>query len=154
MTEDPLREVTDVSHITAALRRSGVLGDARVRNVTVESSRPTIVSRIIRLRLEYDGPAPDAPTRLVLKTGLPRSDGSIGATGRREVAFYTEIAPTAPGRIIPRCFDANWDPDTGTWYILLEDLTETHALPTEWPLPPTAAQCEIILAARARFHAA
>jgi hypothetical protein len=154
MTEDPLREVTDAGHITAALRRSGVLGDARVRNVTVESSRPTIVSRIIRLRLEYDGPAPDAPTTLVLKTGLPQSDGGIGATGRREVAFYTEIAPTVPGRIIPRCFGANWDPDTGTWHILLEDLTETHALPTEWPLPPTAAQCEIILAARARFHAA
>ena len=38
MTEDPLREVTDAGHITAALRRSGVLGDARVRNVTVESS--------------------------------------------------------------------------------------------------------------------
>ena len=51
-------------HRADALRRSGALGDARVRDVVVESSRATIVSQIIRLRLFYDGAAATHPGRL------------------------------------------------------------------------------------------
>jgi hypothetical protein len=51
-------------------------------------------------RLTYEGGA-DAPKTLILKTGDPaRADGSWNA-GRREVAFYSEVAsameePPAP----------------------------------------------------------
>jgi hypothetical protein len=37
---------------------------------------------------------------------------------------------------------------------LLEDLADSHFVLTKWPLPPTMAQCEEILRALARFHAA
>jgi hypothetical protein len=33
-------------------------------------------------------------------------------------------------------------------------LTDTHFIATAWPLPPTMEQCETIVRARARFHAA
>jgi hypothetical protein len=54
MTNDPLPEAAKADRLTDALRRAGVLGDAYVREVTVESSRATILSRITRLRLAYD----------------------------------------------------------------------------------------------------
>jgi thiamine kinase-like enzyme len=44
--------------------------------------------------------------------------------------------------------------DTSAWHLLLEDLTDSHFIATQWPLPPTLEQCESIVQAQARFHAA
>jgi hypothetical protein len=59
-----------------------------------------------------------------------------------------------PPGIVPRCFAAHWDDDTGTWHLLLEDLTDSHAVATRWPLPPDFPQCEAIVRTRARCQAA
>jgi hypothetical protein len=159
MTPEPLPLAADAKHLTEALRRCGALGDGRVRDVVVESSRPTLLSRITRLRVTYDG-AVDAPGSLVLKTGLPDRAGDILDSdrreldsGRREVEFYTQVAGVTSARIVPRCFDAFWDQDTKGWHILLEDLTDSHVIVTTWPLPPTTEQCERILHTLARLHA-
>ena len=100
MTTEPLPEVAAAEHLTAALRRAGALGDGRVASVAVESSRATILSRIIRLRLGYEGAAAGAPASLILKLGLlDRADGNTG--GRHEVAFYNEVAPASPAGLVP-----------------------------------------------------
>jgi hypothetical protein len=130
------------------------IDDAHVSDVVVESTRDTILSRIIRLRLSYQG-APDAPRSLILKTARPERKGIGGGEGgKQEVAFYNQIAPAMATAPVPRCFDAQWDGETKAWHILLEDLNESHLVPTVWPMPPTMAQCESIMRARARFHAA
>ena len=36
---------------------------------------------------------------------------------------------------------------------MLEDQTDFHIIATTWPLPPTIEQCQLIVRARARFHA-
>jgi Ecdysteroid kinase-like family len=54
---------------------------------------------------------------------------------------------------LPACFEAARDDDAKTWHLLLEDLTDSHMIVTEWPLPPTVEQCERIIDAYARFHA-
>ena len=154
MPAEPPPKVIDPDYLTGVLHRSGVQGDARVRTVVVESSRPTILSRIDRLRLEYAGAAADAPGSIILKTGLHANSGEAWNSGRQEVAFYTHVAPTLSTGLVPRCFDADWNADTHAWHILLEDLTDTHFIPTIWPLPPTLEQCQTIIAARARVHAA
>src|SRR6516164_1370451 len=84
MTSKPLPQVIDPGHLTKAFRRARVLGDARVANVAVESSRATILSQITRLRLAYDSGAPDAPHSVILKTGHPDrlSDGWAGGARR------------------------------------------------------------------------
>jgi hypothetical protein len=145
--------VIDPEYLTGVLRRSGEAGDARVRRVVVESSKPTILSRIDRLRLEYDEAANAGPGSMILKTGLPGGSGEAWNAGRQEVAFYQQIAPATTPGLVPRCFDAEWDAETRAWHLLLEDLTDTHVLPTVWPLPPTLEQCQCIMTARARFHA-
>jgi hypothetical protein len=154
MTTEPLPAAAQAGPITEALRRSGVLADGHVSQVTVESARPTVLSRIVRLRLTYGGVADGAPGHLILKIAHPERVNTTWHAGRQEVAFYNQVAAATPGRLVPRCFDAAWDVTTNGWHLLLEDLTETHRTATVWPLPPTAAQCESIVDAWARFHAA
>ena len=154
MTSEALPPAADPLFLTDVLRRAGVLGDARVRDAKVESSQPTLLSRITCLRLTYDGAALDAPNTLILKSALTQRMQSTWNAGRQEVAFYRDVAPVMPADIVPRCFDAAWDEATNAWHLLLEDLTDTHRIVTQWPLPPSAAQCEGIITAWARFHAA
>jgi Ecdysteroid kinase-like family len=149
---EPLPGAASAEHLTGALRRSGVLRAGCVNKVAVESSRPTLLSRIIRLSVTYDE-AVDAPGSLILKTGLPNRVGGLFDPGQREVEFYTQVAGVMSTRLFPRCFDAEWDPTTKAWHLLLEDLTDSHIIATRWPLPPTMQQCEHMLHALARFHA-
>jgi len=154
MTSDPLPAAAEPARLTAALRGAGVLGDERVREVAVESARSTILSRIVRLRVAYDGAAAQGPRSLILKTGLPERMNATWTGGRHEVAFCRDIAATMPPRLTPRCFDAQWDAESYAWHLLLEDLADTHQVATSWPIPPTIADSERMIVARARFHAA
>ena len=56
--------------------------------------------------------------------------------------------------IVPRCFEAHRADATAPSHFILEDLTDTHALASEWTLPPSAAQCRTIVGSLARLHAA
>jgi Phosphotransferase enzyme family len=141
-------------HLTEVLRRAGVLGDARVSDVAVEKSGPTILSQITHLRLSYEGASDGAPLAIILKTEIPDRRGLRWYSGSQEVAFYTNVAPLMAQQLTPRCFEAEADPATKSWHMLLEDLTESHVIATRWPLPPSHHQCEAIVHALARFHAA
>src|SRR5262249_34617401 len=108
MHSEPLPPAATPGYLTQALRRGGALGDGVVGAVAVDTDRDTIVSRILRLRLSYDGADDAAPRSLILKTGLPARAGSKWIAGRQEVAFYTNVAPATPRAPVPRCFDAHW----------------------------------------------
>ena len=153
MTPEPLPKAVDAKYLTCALRGCGALGEGRVCDVVVESSRPTPLSRIMRLRLTYDG-AVAGPASLILKIGLPNRAAELADLGRREVEFYTAIAGAMSARLVPRCFEAVWEGEAKTCHLLLEDLTDSHFVATKWPLPPTLEQCRRIVHALARFHAA
>src|SRR5262245_30167337 len=94
MESEALPRAAYAEHVTEALRRSGVLGKVRVREVMVENSRSTLLSRIIRLRLSYEG-ATDAPRTLILKTGLPGRASDVMHSGHREVEFYAQAGTTS-----------------------------------------------------------
>jgi hypothetical protein len=154
MTAEILPAALSADQLSDVLRHCGVLENGSVSNVVVDSSRATILSRITRLRLNYAGKAPGAPSTLILKTALPERIGNPSwDAGRQETAFYNDVAAKMPVGLVPRCFEAKWEADTRAWHLLLEDLTDSHVVATMWPLPPTAEQCERVLRARARFHA-
>ena len=154
MTTEPLPRAVDAKHLTEALRRSGALSRGRVCNVAVESSLKKLRSLTLRLRLTYEGPSGDAPSYIILKTGHLDRPANASHQAIREVTFYRDIASLVPRRLAPRCFEAIWEADTKGWHLLLEDLTDSHFIATEWPLPPTTEQCASIVRAQARFHAA
>src|SRR5258705_1705933 len=135
MTERSLPKAASPEHLTAALRKSSI--DVRVSDVVVESSHPTILSEITRLRPVYDGDAVGAPPTIILKTGRPDRLGDANwDAGRQEVAFYNEVAAVKPGHHLLRCYEAAWDADTTQWHYLIEDFPVTHVIETTWPHPP------------------
>ena len=152
MTTD-LPDAARPDHLTDALRRHGVLSAGRVRDVTTDAPRDTLLSRIVRLKLAYEGAAEKAPASLILKMWRPR-DGVPEAWQAREVLFYDTVAPATPAGLVLRCFDAGQSPQTKAWHLLLEDMTDSHRIAAEWPLPPTEPQCRAIVGVLARFHAA
>jgi hypothetical protein len=154
MTPEALPESITPEGLTLALRRSKILGEGQVvAMVEAENARWTILSRIVRLRLAYDGEAVGAPRSLIFKTGLPERLAGGWNAGRQEVEFYAKVAAATPPGLLPQCFEAEWDPKTNDWRLLLEDLGASHKIVTTWPLPPTFSECETILRAWARFHA-
>jgi len=155
MTPDPLPPPANAEHLTDALRKSGVLGPARI--CSVEMITPPIRklrSHTFRLRLNYEGQAGDAPNSVIVKTGHLDDGGRSTYANGREISFYRDVAPALPERLVPHCFEAVEATDTSAWHLLLEDLTESHFVATAWPLPPTTRQSEQIVEALARIHAA
>jgi len=133
-------------------RLRGALPVGRVTAVHAGERRTTILSTIVPLRVEYSPDAPsEAPTRLLLKATRAGLDASLQSVGEREVAFYRQAAPLMPGGPLPRCYDVEYS--SGRFHLLLEDLSETHMLLTEWPLPPSVEACERIVDTWAIFHA-
>src|SRR6476646_3579842 len=96
----------DADYLTAILHKAEVLGSGRVTAAQVVHAFPTVLSHFHRLKLDYEGSAMGAPRHLYLKTGLPDSPGAAMDSGRREVAFYTDVAPPTPTGLLPRCYDA------------------------------------------------
>jgi thiamine kinase-like enzyme len=125
-----------------------------VSAVTVELSSPTVISHIYRLRPTYEGEAEGAPATLFLKARHLDRSGGAGLHGKREVEFYRSLAPATPPGLLPHCHDSHRDDATGDWHLLLEDLKDTHASASQWPVPPTLADSESIVRTLARFHAA
>ena len=152
MVSEPLPVTAKAERLTSVLRQAGVLGDGCVSEVVVESSRNMVASQIKRLRLSYRGTS-GGPETLILKTELPERAGQGADAGRHEVEFYTQVAAAMSETLVPRCFEASWASDANAWHLLLEDLSDSHVIATQWPLPPTIAQCERIIWARAKFQA-
>src|SRR5271169_5090892 len=123
MTTELEPEAITPESLTEALRRSGGLGNGgRVAAVESEKPRSTILSRIVRLTLAYEGKAAGAPQTLIFKTGLPERLTGTWSGGRQEVEFYRKVAAATPPGLLPRCFEAEWDGDTNHWRLLLDDL--------------------------------
>jgi hypothetical protein len=66
MHSEPLPPAATPGYLTEALRRCGALGKGVVGAVAVDTDRETIVSRILRLRISYDGAAAAAPRSMIL----------------------------------------------------------------------------------------
>lgn len=154
MTPPQLPAVVEPAQLTAALRRGGVLDRGAVREVKLLDQRDTVVSHIVRLGLRYVGESTGAPQSLILKTANSAFAETLANGGRHEVAFYSRLAPKMQPGLVPRCFDGHFDEEGQTWHLLLEDLTDSHDIATQWPLPPSREQAMAIVTTLARWHAA
>ncbi|MGO4334912.1 aminoglycoside phosphotransferase [Labrys sp. KB_33_2] len=143
----------EAEYLSELFRRIGVLDQGHISDVVAENLLTKQRSPTLRLHLTYNDATVDAPSSLILKTGLPDSDGGSPENARREVAFYRDVASAMSARVVPRRFEASWNENTKAWHLLLEDLTDTHFIATTWPLPPSTEQCVGIVQARACLHA-
>lgn len=105
------------------------------------------LSDLYRVHLAWAGAPSGHPATLVLK--VVRGAGR----GRSEVLFYDRVAPALESRSIARCYGSGTDEATGRDWLLLEDLSRTHAVPSEPGLPPRPADGDRIVAGLAKLHA-
>jgi phosphotransferase family enzyme len=81
----PVPPLAAPERLTAMLRGAGVLERGQVVDVAVESARETLISRITRLRMTYDGGA--GPSRVFWKSQREGADPRWQEFGRKE-DFY------------------------------------------------------------------
>ena len=112
--------------MTDVLRGGGVLG----RGAAVVGCEATVIghdfgflSRMLRVALRYDGPAPGAPPSVVVKlepaAGEYRTFGDELHAFAREIRFYREVAAVVPLRL-PRLYHGDLDGECGV--LVMEDL--------------------------------
>jgi hypothetical protein len=151
----PLPAAADAVRLTDVFRASGVLGAASVSHVAAMAAPfKKLRSHTFRLSLTYEGEAAGAPSSIILKMGHLDEAGRTAYRNVNEIAFYRDVAPALPKGRVLHCFEAVAATDDRTWHLLLEDLTDTHFVATEWPLPPMMTHCEEMVRTLALVHAA
>jgi hypothetical protein len=68
-----------------------------------------------------------------------------------EIKFYRSLAPKIDSSTLIQCYDSAFDAENLDFYILLEDLSNTH-YQTDWPFPLSGKECEIIAESLAKIH--
>lgn len=128
---------------------SRVMG-AAVRSVRVLSSDAGTSSRA-RLVLTGKNVPDSVFVKLAAKTAATRLMGELGRLGQTEVRFYRQLAPQVVGA--PYAYGAAFDPWTGRYLLVLEDLpAESCEFPdTLHPLSPD--QAGLIVELLADLHA-
>ncbi|MGZ4510685.1 MAG: phosphotransferase [Mycobacterium sp.] len=139
------RRVQDID----ATALSKVMGTT-VRSVRVLGSDAGTSSRA-RLVLTGKNVPESVFVKIAAKTAATRLMGELGRLGETEVRFYTQLAPQVVGA--PSAFGAAFDPWTGRYLLVLEDLpAESCEFPdTLHPLSPD--QASLIVELLADLHA-
>ena len=108
--------------------------------------------RLFLVRLAYNGADPGAPVTLIAKLSPAQPDMRrvMRVANGREVAFYRSLAQSN-GMPLPRCFHADFDPETGASILLLQDLTNLRAVPFTKGCGP--ADAKRVVEALAELHA-
>lgn len=143
--------ITDTKQITPAwldevLRRSGALISGRVSRLEVASEQASW-STSVRLRVEYEpGATGRRPTALFLKMCT-----ATEFVGQSEPDYYMrDYVGLADAPLVP-CYDAHYDPQTGAYHILMDDLSASHR--NNWNIEPTLAYGHSLARALAALHA-
>ncbi len=124
----PLPDKVTSHWLTTVLQQAGHLPHGAVTAVAAQAS-VAFNSRTSFLHLTYSVDAPpDLPTRFVLKQNASADWAKVA--GAAEAKFYRLVAtlPDHPPMTIP-CYAAAHDETSGDSYLLLQDLSTTHAPP-------------------------
>jgi aminoglycoside phosphotransferase (APT) family kinase protein len=160
-TRTPLAAHGKADHewLTQVLTASGDLAHGGVTKVTRRVWRQSRHADLIRVEATYGADARNAdgappPAKLMLK--ISRAGAAAKPNphyARKEFEFYSRIAGAMHNPPCARCFDCAFDPTSGRFHFLLEDLSATYSHVRD-PLPPSVPACEKIMESLARLHAA
>ncbi|ORW71338.1 phosphotransferase family protein [Mycolicibacter senuensis] len=136
------RRVTDLT----AAHLTGILG-RRVTRVRVVDGDAGTSSRA-RLALDGDGVPGTVFVKMPAATVATRFITELGRLAETETRFYREVAPRLPD--VPRAFGTAFDPRTGRFAVVLEDLAARSCefADTLHPLSPDRAALLVELLAR------
>jgi len=142
--------------LTAALRSTATVRDASITSFDsrVIGEGAGFMGQLVRLSLQYDRPEAGAPASLIAKLPAAAPENrEVAAFFRfyeREVRFYEQIADQVELRT-PRRYYSAFEPESGDFVLLLEDLTPACVGDQLAGCP--VAQAELAIRELARFHA-
>ena len=122
-----------VQWLTRVLQATDALGSGKVTHFNASQITGGYTSLVYRLDLEYDEIEPASPASLVIKfhsnSAATREQFEVLGIYEKEVRFYQTLASdnTLP---VPHCYAAEYDPGSGEFVLLLEDLSA--ARPGSW----------------------
>ena len=105
----------------------------------------------VRLALTGDGVPDSVFVKMPAETAATRLMGELGRLSETETRFYRQLSPELTG--LPKSYGPTFDPVTGRFVLVLEDLAVD---PCEFPdtlHPLTTDQASLIVELLARLHA-
>jgi len=142
--------------LTEALRRSGAIGSSRVTSfeAKVIGAGAGFMGELAQVTLQYDRPEDGAPRSLIAKFPAAAVENREVAMFfrfyEREVKFYEQIAEQVELRI-PKCYFSHYNPETGSYVLLLEDLAPARV--GDQLAGCAGDKAELCLSNLAKFHA-
>ncbi len=111
-----------------------------------------MAASVLRIHLSGDHPALPASVILKLPPSEPALRNQVNDMGffQREVGFYRHLSEHTPVHTAT-CYSADFDPETGDAYLLLEDLAPARNGSS--PAAGTVEEVAAVLLALARMHA-
>ena len=103
-----------------------------------------------RLALTGDGVPDSVFVKMAAETGATRLMGEIGILGETETRFYRELSPEVSG--VPKSYGSAFDPMTGRYVLVLEDLAVEACEFPDTLHPLTQDQASLIVELLARLH--
>jgi hypothetical protein len=123
-----------------------------ISSFTVAANWETPVTQVALINIAHKHSDQELPTSIFVKIAKREQHKELREMCGREVLFYSEIAYLMKVTCIPRCYYAGRDEQSGSFTIVLEDLSATH-FQTDYPLPPTFEYCEMAVDCLAKIHA-
>lgn len=128
---------------------------SRVMGTTVRSvrvlSRDAGTSSRARLVLTGKNVPESVFVKVAAQTAATRLMGELGRLGHTEVRFYRQLAPQVIG--VPYCYGAAFDPWTGRYLLVLEDLPPESCEFPDTLHPLSTDQAGLIVELLAELHA-
>lgn len=127
---------------------SQVMG-APVTSVTVIGGDAGTSSRA-RLALTGEGVPDSVFVKMPAKTAATRLMGELGRLAETETRFYRELSPALTG--LPKSYGSIFDPVTGRYVLVLEDLAVDHCEFPDTLHPLSTDQASRVVELLARLH--
>ena len=103
-----------------------------------------------RLALTGDGVPDSVFVKMAAETAATRLMGEVGILGETETRFYQELSPELTG--VPKSYGSAFDPMTGRFVLVLEDLAVEACEFPDTLHPLTTDQASLIVELLARLH--
>jgi Ser/Thr protein kinase RdoA (MazF antagonist) len=139
-----------VEHLTPEVL-TGLIG-RRVDSVSVIDGEAGTSSRA-RLALRGDGVPDSVFVKLSAATAATRMLGELARLGETEARFYRQLAPSL-GEGIPRSHGSAFDPLTGRYVVILEDMATTPCQFADTLNPLSVDQMASLMEVLAGLHGA
>jgi hypothetical protein len=134
----------DPAWLTALLRQGATLRTGRVEHLDLQVDE-RMWSRIVRAQARYSADATgECPPRVLIK----QCAGVALLSKYSEFDYYTRDYVDCQDAPVPRCYGAQCDADSGDYSLVLDDLTDTHAV----QLAPSLDTARGVASAMAHLH--